>query len=462
MSLTPEQLEKLMTKIDSVSNAAKTIEDEQREKAAKEKAKKEEARMKELVEKASGEQREKLDKAYELINALSEQLDKQGAEGFAKQLADLQEEVRSKSEEISQLLAAREGKNSIAIAVGKELDLGSREAFEAEAEKAVLLGYVMQKGIEETEFGAQLVEKVNQSSSIEVSSDSYETVFSARILRDIQDLLVVGALFPELPMTTANLTMQIEPDSGEATWVGAATYGTTATTGNEITAALTDITFTTHKLAARAYMTDETSEDAITSLLPIIRRHLIESHVKAIEKAFMGTGANTAPTGRPTGLLDFAAIDGNARATAATATGSVKVQASQIHALRRRLGLKGLRLESLALIVSMDAYYDLLEDQEWQDVNQVGANNSIKLQGQVGRVYGLPVVVSSYFPAKAASAPFCTIVYKNDFIVPRQRAVTVEYERRASEQRDAYYVTQRVNLQRFFAGNNVVSGTYAA
>ena len=45
--------------------------------------------------------------------------------------------------------------------------------------------------------------------------------------------------------------------------------------------------------------------------------------------------------------------------------------------------------------------------------------------------------------------------------MPRQRAVTVERERQAGKQRDAYYVTQRVNLQRYFE-NGVVSGAYAA
>ena len=108
----------------------------------------------------------------------------------------------------------------------------------------------------------------------------------------------------------------------------------------------------------------------------------------------------------------------------------------------------------------MDAYYDLLEDEEWQDVTQVG-NDAVKLQGQVGRIYGLPVVVSEYFPAKAADKEFAVIVYKDNFVMPRQRAVTVERERQAGKQRDAYYVTQRVNLQRYFS-NGVVSGAYAS
>lgn len=428
---------------------------ETKQKAAREA---EEKRVNALVDKAVGEQKTKLEAAVALIGDLEKRLGDNDVAGFAKQMATMQEELKAKSEEIAQIMAAREGKNSIATAVGKAFNLNKAEDFEAQAEKAVLLAALMEKSIDETEFGAELIKAVNASSSIQVSSENYETVFSNRIIRDIQKLLVVGAMFQELPMSAKTLTMQVEPDGSEANWVAAATYGTDATTGNEIKVALTDITFSTFKLSAKAYMTDETEEDAVTALLPIIRRHLIEAHVNAIEKAFMG-GDDAAPVGKPTGLLTFANIDGNRVTTTATHDGVTKVNAKMIHALRRKLGLKGLRLDALALIVSIDAYYDLLEDDAWQDMDKVGSA-AVKLQGQLGRIYGMPVVVSSFFPAKATKKEFCTIVYRNEFVVPRQRTVTVERERQAGKQRDAYYVTQRLNLQRYFAGN-VVSGTYA-
>ena len=252
--------------------------------------------------------------------------------------------------------------------------------------------------------------------------------------------------------------MMVEPEAGEATWVDATTYGTPATVGAEDKTKLSEITFKTYKLAAKAYMTDETEEDAIFTLLPIMRRRLVEAHAIAIEKAFLtGTGA----AGTPKGLIQFAKDDGKVVATTAKADGSVKVTAKEIHKLRRSLGRHGLDLNKLALVVSMDAYYDLIEDEEFQDVAQVTATTAIKLQGQVGRIYGLPVLVSEFFPAKAASSEFCVVVYRDNFIVPRQRAITVEKERQAERQRDAYYVTQRLNLMRFFE-NGVVVGAYAA
>lgn len=430
---------------------------EEARKALEAKEAKELERMQELVAKATGKTADDLQTALQLIQAMDSK-SKESAEAFAKAVEQSQEEILGLKNELKSLLTARDGKGSfIGDAVSKAL-YGGQEDFEEEVEKLVLLSYVMQKDVFGTAHGERHLKAVNASSSIEVSTESYETIFSLRILRDIQKRLVVGNMFEELPMSSKLLTMMVEPEAGRATWVEASTYGTPATVGAEDKTKLSEITFKTYKLAAKAYMTDETEEDAIFTLLPIMRRRLIEAHAYAIEDAFMtGTGA----AGAPKGLIQYATDDSKVIATAAKADASVKVTAKEIHKLRRQLGRHGLDLNKLALIVSMDAYYDLIEDEEFQDVSQVTATNAVKLTGQVGRIYGMPVVVSEFFPAKAASAPYSLIVFRENFIVPRQRAVTVEKERQAERQRDAYYVTQRLNLQRFF-DNGVVAGTYAA
>ncbi len=74
----------------------------------------------------------------------------------------------------------------------------------------------MEKGVFETEHGQKHLKAVNNSSSVEVSGESYETIFSQRIIRDLQKELVVGALFEELPMSSKILTMLVEPDAGKS------------------------------------------------------------------------------------------------------------------------------------------------------------------------------------------------------------------------------------------------------
>lgn len=449
-----------LDKIEDHVNAQKEADIAAKQKAADaERNEKEQARMQEMVDKAVGEQKAALGGALDLITAITEKLGDNDITGLAKSIEEMQTEIAAKSDEIAQLMAAREGLAPAAGAVKRAFGQAKEIDLEKEAEKAVFLGYLMNKekdALLDTDFGASVREKVNTSSNIQVSSDEYETIFSTNILRDIQDQLIVGNLFQELPMSAANITLPIEPSAGMANWVAASTYGTDNTTGNEVSVTLTEITFSTFKLAAKAYITDETTEDAIIPLLPILRRHLVEAHARAIEMAFMrGTGS-----GQPSGLLTLADTDSNKVATTATHDGTTKVAALMLHQLRRRLGTKGLRMNDLVLIVSEDAYYDLLEDSAFADVDQVGAS-AVKLQGQLGRVYGMPVVISEWFPTKATGNEFAVLVYTPDFVVPRIRQVTVERERRAREQRDAYYATQRLNLQRYFTGDNVATATYA-
>ena len=447
-------LDKVAKAVDAI-NAAQEADRLAKEKAAREEA--ETARVKSLVDAAMGSEKTKLEEAHTLVKTLETKL-AQSNEAFAQTVEKLQSEITAKSTEISQILAARDGRAFVANPVAKAM-LGDQAQFEKQVEQVVLLGAIMQKDMFTTKYGEAHMKAVNGSSSITVSSESYETIFSQNILRDIQKELIIGNLFQEIPMVSKNLTMMVEGDAGAATWVQSSTFGTSAANGAETTTALTEVTFTTLKLAAKAFMTDETEEDAIVPLLPIVRRRLIEAHAAAIEDAFLnGTGA----AGVPKGLIKYATDDSKVAATTAKADGTVKVSALMIQQLRRKLGRHGKNPNKLALVVSLDAYYDLLEDQEFQDVSQVSDATAVKLTGQLGRIYGLPVLVSEYFPTKAASAPYAALVYVDNFVIPRQRMVTVERERIASQGKDAYYVTQRLNLQRLISGKGVAVGTYAA
>ncbi|CAL9968210.1 major head protein [Vibrio phage D51] len=452
---------------DKIDKLLNIYEEQENQKKLDAETKAMDERMQKFVDAATGEQREALEKAAEMITMLDE-TSKKSAELFASTVEQLQEQIAEQSTEIKTLMARREGRDLISTAVGKTLRSES-DIEQLMEEAAFVKALTRSENIEDTKFGAEVVKAVNDASSIEVSSESYETVFSSRILRDIQARLVVGNLFTELPMESKLLTMQIEADRSDsgATWVeaGGSVFGTDASTGNEHTTALTDVTFKTFKLACNAHMTDETSEDAITPLLGIIRRRLVEAHAEAIEKAFLN-GAGT--TGVPKGLtvLANASNDNTVLESAASgATATSKVTALELHKLRRLMGRKGTRISDLVLIVSLDVYYDIMEDEAFADMDQVGAS-AMKLQGQVGRIYGMPVVVSEYFADKAASAPCAVMVYTADFVVPRQRGVTTEYERIQKQQKDVYYVTQRLNLQRYFGKGtdhaNVAMLTYAA
>lgn len=406
------------------------------------------------------------DAAASLVAELESKL-KEKDSVFAEAVKAHSSELAAMKEEIAQVVASRNTPavrlNPVAAATRSKA-MQKRE--EAEIDAVVMLSIIKNIPAAQmfnTEFGKRhYAEKVNTSSSIDVSSNSYETIFSMNLMRDIQAELVIAPLFEEITMTSANLTIPVNPASGTATWVDSTTYGNTTTSGNEISAVLTERTLKTFKLAAKTFLTEETQEDAIIAVLPILRAHLVESHAKAIDLAFLrGTGVN-----QPKGLIVQAAAIGAAATEVSTANMSVKVTAKMLLNARRKLGLYGINLADITLIVSRDAYWDLLLDDQWADVQQVGTD-AVKLRGEVGNIYGMKVLVSDGFEAKALNKAFALIVYTKNFVVPRQRDVIVKTDFDVERDRRVFVATQRLNLEPLIevsAGNGagLVQVVYAA
>jgi len=425
---------------------------------------------KELAAKAEKEQQATAAKAaakaaaQELVDELKKSLNEKDSV-FSDVVKAHQDQIVALKDEIQQLTASRQ--NPVNLGVSKAI---SGKVDNKEVDTIVMLGMIKNVGMFDTTYGKNhlaATKAVNASSSIQVSSDGYETVFSTNLMRDIQARLVVAPLFTEVSMTSANLTIPINPDRKNAQWVDAGAFGTDASSGNEIEVALTERTLKTFKLAAKTYLTDETQEDAIIALIPLLRSHLVEAHANEIDRAFLrGNGS-----GQPKGLVtQAAAVAAGAavQATAATANGSVLVTAKEILKARRKLGLYGINLGEVALVISQDAYWDLLLDDEWADVQQV-STAATKLVGEVGNIYGMPVLVSNQFAAKAAGASFGVMVNKTNFVVARQRGATIRSDFDVEKDRRVIVATQRLYLEPSIEvtagsgnGKGVVSLTYAA
>ena len=411
--------------------------------------------------------------AQEAAKELNKELElklKAGNEAFTQYVTDNEakivahkDEMKALQDEVKALAASRNNPVAGAVATALAQDVTAKDVDEV-----VMLGLIKKVPMFETAHGKKhlATKAVNASSSIQVSSDAYETTFRTNLIRDIEAQLRIAPLFQEITMNSANLTVPVDEGRKNANWVDSADYGTDASTGNEITVTLTERTLKTFKIAAKTYLTEETDEDAIIAVLPILRRHLVDAHANEIDRAFLlGTG-----TGQPKGLITQAtAIGANATHTgAAQASGATLVTAAEILAARAKLGLYGINQSDLALVISQDAYYDLIQDPAWADVNQV-SGAATKLSGEVGAIYGMPVIVSGQFAAKAVSTAYGLIVNKKNFVVPRQRGVTLRSEFETTKDRRVFVATQRLNLEPWFetvAGNGngkgVVMITYAA
>jgi len=442
-TMDPKDLEKQANEIKAAVQAAlKAQTDAATELAAKEQAKKdEESRIVEMVK--SG--------AEALVAELTSKSE-ESAKEFNETVKSLRDDLAAKSEEIK---AIQKNKSTF-HSKGDTLD----KAFESDISDAVLMSKLLNKDVLETKSGINIREKINTSSSYEVSSIGFETIFSNSLERDIQDLLVVAPLFREILMPSSTMTLPIRPDAVTATWVNPTAYGAAGSTGSEIAIANTEISLVTKKLAAKAFLTDETDEDVLQAMLPIIRDSLVEAQAKSLDLALISAAGSS---NDPKGLIPRAITAGGAFVTEHTklAAGGSLIAAKDLIVMRRALGQRGLTLNNLALVVNLDCYWDLLEDPAFDNLNEVGSQAHL-LTGQVGKLHGLPVQVSTQFPAVANGSVFAMLIDKTNFLLPRQRGITVQTDYDVETQSRILVATQRVGFAEIIDGVAVATMTYDA
>ena len=459
-----EVAEKAATKLAMQQAESKAAE----EKAAKEAAEK--AALVEAEKKAEVEAQQEVEKKV-VISALSgaEQLMGDVEKRFNEKneelgsiVTELQKELKEKSEEIQHI---RESKR-IFSERGQSGDW--KKSFESDIMDAKFAGLATGKGWENT-HSKSILEKVNAHSGVGVSSADFEQVVSSNIERDIQNELVLAPLFREIQMSSANQILPILPDAGYAEFTtntggsGSAPHGNLEERGDTFGTPyagvdLQERTLSTHKLISKSFLGNETEEDAIIPILPLLRESMVRSHARGIENALLlGNHSDGVYTsGTFDGLLQMAQADsdftddvgaGSPAAFAATDT----VVATDLLGMRKNMGKYGVNPSDVVYIVSQDVYYNLLQDAEFQDVNQVG-DLSTKLSGEIGQVYGSRVILCDEFPAKAAAKFAAVAVYARNYVMPRLRGVTLESDYDVENQRRVLVASQRLGFADLIAG----------
>lgn len=346
---------------------------------------------------------------------------------------------------------------------------GDLKAFEADMESAYLLGRVTGKGYD-TNFGKQLKEKVNQHSTVEVSSDLFETTVSTNIERDIQNELVVTKLFREIMLNSKTLVLPIMPDAGYAEITAATSAAGDQPYGNmdKRGAAhgtpyggipMEEVHLDTIKMISLAYLGNETEEDAILPILPLIRDSMIRSHARGVENMILAgndvEGVYTANA--RDGLIKMTRTGGRQVTQAAANT---PLTAAQLLSMRKVMGKYGVNPQDVVYVVSQDGYFDLLQDAEFQDVNLVG-NVAVKLKGELGAVYGSKVIMSDEFAPAGAGKTKALAINTRNFLVPRLRGLTVESDYEVRHQRKVLVTSQRLGFNELIKGATSVVGLQA-
>jgi HK97 family phage prohead protease/HK97 family phage major capsid protein len=365
----------------------------------------------------------------------------------------LESQLAEKSEEIMNI---RESKRHFS---DRSSNGDWKKTFEQDIIDAKFAGLATGKGWD-NDVAKSLMEKVNAHSGVAVSSADFEQIVSTQIERDIQNELVLAPLFREIPMTSANMIIPILPDAGYAEFTGnqAATgssphgnlqeRGDAYNPGSAGGVDMTERTISTKKLISQSYLGNETEEDAILPILPLIRESMVRAHARGIENAILAgddaDGAYGTSGAAFEGLLHLARNDSD-YTQSATAFATDKIVATDLLEMRKNMGKYGINPNEVVYIVSQRSYYELLEDAEFQDANLVG-DMATKLSGEIGQVFGSRVLLCDEFATPAVAKFGAIAVNPRNYVLPRLRGVTVESDYEVANQRRVLVASQRIGF----------------
>lgn len=179
-----------------------------------------------------------------------------------------------------------------------------------------------------------------------------------------------------------------EPTSDTESKMTASTPGTKAAT------------FDAEIFGARALFSRSLDADSAVAMVPFLRMKLVRAFVNAEEQAILDGDSDATHQDADVETIGDTdartAWDGlRKKAIAQTVVTATSTTVANLAALRAGMGKWGLDPADLAFIVGVSAMHDLLADTTLLTVDKMGPQATI-LNGQIGSVYGVPVVVSEH------------------------------------------------------------------
>lgn len=407
----------------AAQEAAKALAEAQ-EKAAAEKA---------AAEKAEAELQARIKAAVAAVTPSETGAEKLLAE-VEKRFAEQAEQTKSVIEGLESAL--KEKAAEIEAIQKSKMQFSDGKAGEmsyADKEKAVLLAKMAGKSLEGTKFGRDMVQKYGAH----VPSATWELEVSLNMENEVRRRLVVAPVLRNVAMQTNVMTIPVNPEAGVAQWMANTAFGTSASAGNNATHALKEITLNAYKVATNEYLAYEEEEDALVTIMPIVRDAMVRRVARAVDRAFLrGAGAGADPV---KGLATYDAV------SAVEVAVANKVAIANLRALRKDLGAWGLDPSELVYIVDTATYYDLLDDDSFQTMDKVGDRATL-LTGQVGSIGNTPVLVSAEFGDKAAGEVGAICVAPGNFLVGNQRGLRIDTQDLVETQRKVMVASLRTGL----------------
>jgi HK97 family phage prohead protease len=363
---------------------------------------------------------------------------------IAKILAEHKADLEEKSTEIT---AMQNSKKSFS---GREQDLTK---FGKEFLMASVLGKITKKGMDGTKFGQDLLQKVGVQ--FDTNAGTLDTIVSNTFEEEVRLEQKVAGLFRELQVNSGATVLPLMDDTNVATFAtGGIGNGIlenrTQVAGNEFE--LREVTALAKRLISGTFIGNDTDEQVVVTILPMILSALARAHARAIDSAF------TVGTAAIPGLLGVNGTDGTGGMAGDSAgvadlnnNGTVALTAAMLMSARGEMGKYGINPADVAYIVNTEEYYNLVNDPGFADISEVGSDLAAKVVGSVGAVFGSPVVVSDAF-ARAANTTAAVAVNVNNYVVPRLKGVSIETDYETANQRTAIVASQSLGFTELFAG----------
>ena len=356
-------------------------------------------------------------------------------------ILEYQKQLEEKSEEITKI---RESKRVFA----DRTDGDTVSKWGKEFMHAHLLGVMTGKGLENTAYGRDVIEKAGVTYAS--AAPNIATEVSGQIEKEIMRELRLARAFREIQINSQAQVLPIQQDTGLATFqTGAATSGNLTTRGGSAPQPA-QVVLKAYRLISTTLMDNHVDEEVLINLMPMLVESVARAHARAVDDALLNHVA-TGGSDDFDGLIKLAGSNIFDTSVSAANLGGTAVDAADFLSARKLMGKYGMMPEELVYVVSQKRYYDLIADAGFADITDVGSDVATKITGQVGAIFGTPVIVSDNFPAEADNACVGLAVNVRNFAIPRLRGVNVEQDYEVMNQRNVIVATQSLGFNQLVA-----------
>jgi HK97 family phage major capsid protein len=286
--------------------------------------------------------------------------------------------------------------------------------------------------------------------------------FSNQVMEELELDLKVESLFTKIRMPNNRSTFSIPAKTEKAS-----AY-LIAPGDDAIESALngSKISFATKRLKTLLGVTDQADQEMVTAIINLVKQELVKSLARASEDAIVMGDTSIDDSNSPKkafdGLLKLAKDAGNK----VDAVGNA-INVDAIAKARKVLGVYGIRPADVVIVAPVDVAYQMLTLQEVITVDKYGAKATL-LTGEIGRIFGMPIVVTEYIPntldangddgsGDGHDKTAALLVNKNYFAVADRGQIGLETERKAVSSTTLYVAYRDIDFKKLCVNNTPVS-----